>query len=125
MSIVWKGGPGHRAPYRTTHVRIPEPIKAAVMEMADDFRRGALIDHPADEKQPGPDVDAAIAILTEALFLNASSGGAIKTEIESAIKSLGGAIPEKDSRGHRKRTTTTTTHTPISQNGRMRSPLGD
>ena len=88
MSIVWKGGPGHKAPYRTTHVRVPEPIKAAVQEMCDDFKRGALIDHPATESGTVPDVQAAIAILTEALNLKANAGGKIKAEIRAALDLL-------------------------------------
>jgi hypothetical protein len=90
MAIIWKGGPGHKAPYRTTHVRVPEPIKAAVQEMCDDFKRGALIDSPASEAQAGPDIEAAIAILTEALSLKANAGGKIKTEIKAALAILRG-----------------------------------
>lgn len=91
MAVIWKGGPGHKAPYRTTHVRVPEPIKAAVQEMCDDFKRGALIDHPATETGTGPDVKAAITILTDALTLKANAGGKIKIKIKEALAILGDA----------------------------------
>lgn len=89
MSIVWKGGPGHRAPYRTTHVRVPEPIKAAVQEMCDDFKRGALIDSPVSESKQAPDIQTAIAVLTDALDLKANAGGKIKIKIREALAILG------------------------------------
>lgn len=101
MPVVWKGGPGHKAPYRTTHVRVPEPIKAAVQEMCDDFKRGALIDAPATvsadrhsdlpaEPLPAVDYSEAIAILEKALTLKANAGGAIKKKIREAIAILTG-----------------------------------
>ena len=34
------GGRGLKAPYTTTHVRTPEPVKADVEKMIDDFRSG-------------------------------------------------------------------------------------
>lgn len=37
-----KGGRGKKAPYKTTHVRIPEPIKAEVERMAAQYRAGEL-----------------------------------------------------------------------------------
>ena len=101
MGIVWKGGPAHRAPYRTTHVRVPVPIKDQVQALVDLFKREALEDYPASdsvndyprlpivaEKQAAPDIDAAIAILTEALDLKANAGGKIKARIRDALAIL-------------------------------------
>ena len=39
---VWKGGRGVKAPYTTTHVRVPEPIKARVEAMSQAFKDGEL-----------------------------------------------------------------------------------
>lgn len=33
-----KGGRGHKAPYETTHVRIPVPIKGKVETLIEEFR---------------------------------------------------------------------------------------
>lgn len=33
-----KGGRGHRAPYETTHIRIPVPIKGKVETLIEEFR---------------------------------------------------------------------------------------
>jgi hypothetical protein len=37
-----KGGRGVKAPYTTTHVRVPEPIKARVEAMSQAYKDGAL-----------------------------------------------------------------------------------
>jgi len=34
----FKGGRGHKAPYQTTHVRVPEPIKPMVERIVDDYK---------------------------------------------------------------------------------------
>jgi hypothetical protein len=39
---VWKGGRGVKAPYKTTHVRIPVDIKPQVEELSRAFRDGQL-----------------------------------------------------------------------------------
>lgn len=39
---VWKGGRGVKAPWTTTHVRIPEPIKVRVEAMSQAFKDGEL-----------------------------------------------------------------------------------
>jgi hypothetical protein len=59
--------------------------------MCDDFKRGALIDHPATESGTGPDVKAAITLLTDALSLKANAGGKIKIKIKEALAILGDA----------------------------------
>jgi len=35
------GGRGHRAPYTTTHVRVPEPVKADVERLVADYKAGS------------------------------------------------------------------------------------
>jgi hypothetical protein len=34
------GGRGHKAPYVTTHVRVPEPVKPDVERLIEDYRSG-------------------------------------------------------------------------------------
>lgn len=38
----FKGGRGLKAPYETTHVRIPTPIKDKVEELSNAFKNGQL-----------------------------------------------------------------------------------
>jgi hypothetical protein len=45
MSDIAKGGRGKKAPYSTTHFRIPEPIKPVVEQLAIAYRE-ALDDDP-------------------------------------------------------------------------------
>lgn len=37
---VNKGGRGLKAPYDTTHVRVPVPIKDKVQQLVDDYKNG-------------------------------------------------------------------------------------
>jgi hypothetical protein len=39
---VWKGGAGVKAPYETTHVRIPVPIKEKVAALSQAYKDGVL-----------------------------------------------------------------------------------
>lgn len=36
------GGRGHKAPYVTTHVRVPEPVKTEVERLIGDYKAGNL-----------------------------------------------------------------------------------
>ena len=97
------GGRGKRAPYKTTHYRMPVALKPIVEEMAGKYRE--LVDeYEADDpalisavisaispKQTNKNIDSekielAIEILSEALTLKANVGGAIKRKIEEALK---------------------------------------
>ena len=94
MPVVWKGGPGHRAPYRTTHLRVPEPIKDQVQTLIDDYKKAALVNQPVtltdDPDSISPDkIQAAIALLNESLKLPANTGGKIKVKIREALTILG------------------------------------
>lgn len=35
------GGRGHKAPYTTTHVRVPEPVKTEVEKLIADYKAGS------------------------------------------------------------------------------------
>lgn len=39
---VWRGGRGVKAPYETTHVRVPLPIKDKVEELCKVYKDGRL-----------------------------------------------------------------------------------
>jgi hypothetical protein len=39
---VWRGGRGVKAPYESTHVRIPVPIKERVEELSKAYKDGRL-----------------------------------------------------------------------------------
>jgi hypothetical protein len=39
---VWRGGRGVKAPYESTHVRIPVPIKDRVEELSKAYKDGRL-----------------------------------------------------------------------------------
>lgn len=43
---VWRGGRGVKAPYESTHVRIPVPIKEQVEELSKAFKDGRLSEEP-------------------------------------------------------------------------------
>ena len=97
------GGRGKRAPYKTTHYRIPIAIKPIVEEMARKYRElvdeyevddSALIEaviNAINCEQTNKNIDSekielAIEILNEALLLKANVGGAIKRKVEEALK---------------------------------------
>jgi len=105
MPAIWKGGPGHRAPYRTTHLRVPEPIKDQVQKMIDDYKRQALVGQPATmpqiETSHSPtknDLEAAIKILLECFPMAPNKGGAIKNQVRKAIAILDPGNPESELR---------------------------
>ena len=97
------GGRGKRAPYETTHYRIPIALKPIVEEMARKYRElvdeyevddPALVDAVINALCPKETnknieiekIELAIEILNEALLLKANVGGAIKRKIEDALK---------------------------------------
>lgn len=94
MTVIWKGGPGHRAPYRTTHLRVPEPIKGQVQSLIDDFKKSALVNQPVTLTDDSNSIsqeklETAIAVLRESLTLPANTGGKIKVKIREALTILG------------------------------------
>ena len=42
MSIKPKGGRGHTAPYETTHLRVPVPIKDQLQSFIDSYREQVI-----------------------------------------------------------------------------------
>jgi hypothetical protein len=52
--IVWRGGRGAKAPYETTHVRIPVDIKDQVEKLSNDYKLGII----GESKNPIPLEDA-------------------------------------------------------------------
>lgn len=46
IMAVWKGGAGVKAPYRTTHVRVPVDIKEKVEKLSQDFKHGIVDSDP-------------------------------------------------------------------------------
>ncbi len=54
---VWRGGRGVKAPYETTHVRIPVDIKEKVEELSQAFKDGTL----GDTVKP-VDLDHAVVV---------------------------------------------------------------
>lgn len=94
MTVIWKGGPGHRAPYRTTHLRVPEPIKGQVQSLIDDFKKSALVNQPVTLTDDSNSIsqeklETVIAVLRESLTLPANTGGKIKVKIREALTILG------------------------------------
>lgn len=66
MSDIAKGGRGRKAPYESTHYRIPLPLKPIVEQMAADYRELVeLVDDPA-----APGVIAAVITATAARLDN-------------------------------------------------------
>jgi hypothetical protein len=58
MAIL-KGGRGKKAPYQSTHVRVPEPIKPAVEALIERFRllvveEGLSLDNAASQVEAQP-----------------------------------------------------------------------
>ena len=106
MSNLVKGGRGKKAPYETTHYRIPEPIKPVVEMMADRYRflvitedasvgermldqvQEAVISKGGTKLLSDADRRKVISLLEEALKLKANAGGAIKEKIRMALHYL-------------------------------------
>ena len=97
------GGRGKRAPYKTTHYRIPIALKPIVEEMAGKYRElvsECEVDDPAlisdvisaictketNKNIETEKIELAIEILKKALTLKANVGGAIKRKVEEALK---------------------------------------
>jgi hypothetical protein len=103
MPNLVKGGRGKKAPYETTHYRIPEPIKPVVEAIADRYRflvitedasaGERMLDRVQEVVTPkggtkllsNTDRRKAISLLEEALTLKANAGGAIKEKIRAAL----------------------------------------
>lgn len=59
------GGRGKRAPYETTHVRIPVDLKAKVEELVEQYRNNSYIEEPKIEQVLSTDTDSFIQKMIE------------------------------------------------------------
>ena len=84
------GGRGRKAPYESLTVRVPEPCSEFVFQLTEDYRRSCVTGNPCP---PQERLEEAIEILDAALKLPANKGGAIKTEIRTALEILKGFQP--------------------------------
>lgn len=58
------GGRGKRAPYQTTHLRVPIPLKSTIEAMIDDYRAVVLDGEPPAPPVPCPYQEDARRILS-------------------------------------------------------------
>lgn len=106
------GGRGHKAPYLTTNVRVPVPVKHIVEEVSERYRKrlGEGMIQPVfqdnrdeyllpESTTQNPfttldgavkSLDDAVEVLEAALKLKSNAGGAIKEEIRKALSLLKG-----------------------------------
>lgn len=100
------GGRGKTAPYISTHVRVPIPVKHIVELVIERYRERLErqkihpnVDDNSEEylrsksEQNNPlttyeNINKAIEILTQSLKLKSNAGGAIKEEIRRALNLL-------------------------------------
>lgn len=78
-----KGGRGHKAPYKTTHIRIPEPVKPMVRDLIEKF-------HLELEGEETQDLKSSIKELEEAIELAKSITRQKKSARVSMAKLLTG-----------------------------------
>lgn len=79
--VVWKGGRGVKAPYESTHVRVPVPIKHMVEDLIQAYKDGEI-----DEKRELPPIDEVLVTAREILKKRKSA----KVSIESLLTSIYG-----------------------------------
>ena len=81
---VWHGGRGVKAPYETTHVRIPMPIKAEVEKLSQAFKDGTLNqDNDSDEQLS---FEEAVKIAKEILKSKKSARASMEKLLTSIYK---------------------------------------
>jgi hypothetical protein len=104
MYRPFPGGKGKTAPYLSTHVRVPNPIKPLVELLINEFKRWAelkgvelairILEPPICRAMKIPMTSEeerkkrAIAILKESLTYKPNAGGKIKASIREAIALL-------------------------------------
>lgn len=60
-----KGGRGNKAPYETTHVRVPVPIKAEIEKLINDYKEGISTDSSETLITPTEAIELARNILRQ------------------------------------------------------------
>jgi hypothetical protein len=79
---VWRGGRGVKAPYESTHVRIPLPIKDRVEILSKAYKDGTL-----DDLEPKTvDLNNAIELAREILKKKKSA----RVSLENLLKAIYG-----------------------------------
>lgn len=78
---VWKGGRGVKAPYESTHVRVPVPIKEEVEKLIEQFKSG----QKKEEKQL-PSLEESIEVARRILNQKKSA----RVSIQSLLTSIYG-----------------------------------
>lgn len=68
-----KGGRGIKAPYETTHVRVPVPIKAEVEAMVENYKKGVIIDEEIMTNSTYEEREKAIELAREILISKKSA----------------------------------------------------
>lgn len=78
---VWRGGRGVKAPYESTHVRVPMPVKDRVEDLIKAYKDGRM-----DEKKELPSVDEVVEIARDILKKRKSA----KVSLESLLTAIYG-----------------------------------
>lgn len=79
------GGRGKRAPYETTHMRVPLPLKNQIEQLIEDYRLSILdgIDRPSSELIP---LDEALVIAQKLLRSKTAKNETIAKLLTSIYK---------------------------------------
>lgn len=70
---VWKGGRGVKAPYESTHVRVPVPIKEEVEKLIEKFKSG-----DKEEEKQLPSLEESVEIAR--VILNQKKSARVSVE---------------------------------------------
>lgn len=62
---VWKGGRGAKAPYETTHIRVPLPLKQKIEQICEEYKQKVISGEDVTESED----TASIMEFEEALEL--------------------------------------------------------
>ena len=79
------GGRGKRAPYETTHMRVPLPLKTQIEQLIEDYRLSILdgIDRPSSELIP---LDEALIIAQKLLRSKTAKNDTVAKLLTSIYK---------------------------------------
>ena len=79
------GGRGKRAPYETTHMRVPLPLKSQIEQLIEDYRLSILdgVDRPSSELIP---LDEALIIAQKLLRSKTAKNDTVAKLLTSIYK---------------------------------------